>query len=44
MAKVEWLKNGDRNTKYFHACSKQRMKKNLVSSIKDDGGRTWDSP
>jgi hypothetical protein len=44
MAKAEWLKNGDRNTKYFHACSKQRMKKNLVRSIKDDVGRKWDSP
>jgi tryptophan synthase beta subunit len=26
-AKVNWLKHGDRNTKYFHACVNSRRKK-----------------
>ncbi|XP_059429232.1 uncharacterized protein LOC132163048 [Corylus avellana] len=43
-AKVEWLKNGDWNTKYFHACAKQRMRRNQVTSIKDALDRVCDSP
>jgi hypothetical protein len=27
-AKVNWLKNGDRNTKFFHACANQRRRSN----------------
>lgn len=40
--KVEWLKSGDRNTKYFHTCVTQRRKQNQILSIKDQGGRMWD--
>jgi hypothetical protein len=27
-AKEEWLRNGHRNTKYFHACANQQKKSN----------------
>jgi hypothetical protein len=38
-AKEEWLKSGDRNTKYFHACATQRRKRNTIDQIHDGGGR-----
>jgi hypothetical protein len=38
-AKENWLKHGDRNTKYFHACANQRKKCNLISQILDENGR-----
>ena len=37
-AKEEWLKHGDRNTKYFHACATQRKMRNLIKQIVDEGG------
>jgi hypothetical protein len=39
-AKVEWLKNGDRNTKFFHACANQRSCRSNIESIVDGYGRT----
>jgi hypothetical protein len=38
-AKENWLKNGDRNTKYFHACANQRSKKNTICEVLDKDGR-----
>jgi hypothetical protein len=38
-AKEDWLKHGDKNTKYFHACANQRSKVNKISMIEDDDGR-----
>jgi hypothetical protein len=29
-AKEDWLKYGDRNTKYFHACASQKNCRNLI--------------
>jgi hypothetical protein len=43
-AKANWLKLGDRNTKYFHASATQRRKANQILSIKDEGGMVWESP
>ena len=41
---MHWLKNGDKNTRFFHKCIKQRRKKNVISQIIDEEGRTWSSP
>ncbi|XP_059446385.1 uncharacterized protein LOC132177924 [Corylus avellana] len=43
-AKVDWLKHGDKNSKYFHACATQRRRANKISSIIDAEGITCDSP
>lgn len=40
-AKVQWLKHGDLNTKYFHYKAHQRKRKNIIHSIKDNQGTTW---
>jgi hypothetical protein len=31
--KEHWLKHGDRNSKYFHACVNQRRRSNRISSV-----------
>jgi len=33
-----WMKEGDRNTCFFHACTKNRFSVNIITSIKDDAG------
>jgi hypothetical protein len=38
-AKENWLKHGDHNTKYFHACANQRQKGNRIVQIQDENGR-----
>ncbi|KAG7534112.1 Reverse transcriptase domain [Arabidopsis thaliana x Arabidopsis arenosa] len=35
----QWMKEGDRNTSYFHACAKNRFSQNRIISILDDQGR-----
>ena len=40
-SKENWLKNGDRNTKYFHACASQKRKKSCIAKISDGQGRLW---
>jgi len=40
-AKENWLKFGDRNTKYFHACASQKKCRNLVKEIVDLDGKRW---
>lgn len=42
-AKEEWLHNGDRNIKYFHACANQHKRRNTITAIKDMEGREWTS-
>ncbi|XP_042954568.1 uncharacterized protein LOC122290977 [Carya illinoinensis] len=38
MAKRHWLVEGDRNTKFYHACVNQRRKKNAIRRVKDLNG------
>ena len=42
-SKEAWLKEGDKNTKYFHACATQRKKKNFIGRIIDENGVLWES-
>ena len=37
-AKTHWYKDGDRNTKFFHASATARKKVNLITSLDDDVG------
>ena len=39
-ARVQWLKEGDRNTRYFHSEVEGRRKKNSISALQRDDG-TW---
>jgi hypothetical protein len=38
-ANENWLKNDDRNTKYFHTCANFRNRRNLISRILDGNGQ-----
>jgi hypothetical protein len=42
-AKENWLRDGDRNTKYFHACTNQRQRRNRVNHIVDRMGRNCET-
>ncbi|CAA7027574.1 unnamed protein product [Microthlaspi erraticum] len=39
-SRVSWLKEGDRNTKFFHATTKQRRARNRITKLKRQDG-SW---
>ncbi len=41
-SRVSWLKEGDRNTQFYHACASQRQKTNTILGLRDDHG-VWHS-
>ncbi|OMO86337.1 reverse transcriptase [Corchorus capsularis] len=41
-SKVSWLREGDRNSRFFHSVVNTRKAKNNIASIQDDGGN-WHS-
>ena len=43
-AKVDWLKHGDRNNKFYHACANQRRSKKRIQKIIAENGSLWESP
>jgi hypothetical protein len=42
-AKEDWLHDGDRNTKFFHASASQKQRRNRIERITDRLGRNCDS-
>jgi hypothetical protein len=42
-SRIEWLREGDRNTKFFHRKATWRKKKNTISKLKKDDGTYTDN-
>lgn len=40
-SRLTWLRAGDRNTKLFHAVTKNRRAQNIIKSLLDDEGKEW---
>ena len=43
-AKVQWLKDGDRNTRFFHSKASQRRRKNYIKGLYDNAGQWCTTP
>lgn len=40
----DWLQNGDKNTKFFHACANHIRNSNKIRMICDVRGKLWEDP
>jgi hypothetical protein len=43
-SRINWLKEGDRNTKYFHHCAVWRARKTKIAKLRDDNGVVQTTP
>jgi hypothetical protein len=43
-AKIHWLQQGDRNTKFFHLHANNRKKRNCIREIRSEAGTIYNSP
>lgn len=41
-SRQNWLKHGDRNTKFFHEKAKQRVARNQIRRLKNEAGEWFD--
>ena len=37
-SRVQWIKSGDRNTKFFHGTATQRKRRNFLKGLRDNSG------
>ena len=37
-SRVQWLENGDKNTKFFHGIATQRKRQNFIKGLRDEEG------
>ncbi|MQL71420.1 hypothetical protein Taro_003723 [Colocasia esculenta] len=40
-ARLQWLDDGDKNTKFFHAIVQSNRRRNYISRLKIDGSNNW---
>ncbi|CAL1398314.1 unnamed protein product [Linum trigynum] len=40
-SRMDWLKGGDKNSKFFHTKASARRKRNTIRMLQDDGGRIY---
>ena len=40
-SKISWMKDGDQNSKFFHAMASQRKRSNEIQKLKDSDGRWY---
>jgi len=43
-ARIEWLRSGDKNTRFFHLRASMRRRKNLVVKLKKSDGQLTEDP
>lgn len=43
-SRVQWLKEGDHNTKFFHSYTRQRRRMNCIQRLVSDQGEEFRSP
>lgn len=41
---IQWLNEGDANTRFFHASTLNRRKRNRINFLKDEVGHTYEDP